>query len=200
MGSDQAASGTGALMPLFPLGAVLFPGGPLALRIFETRYIEMVRLCMRKSSSFGVVALPGGSEVGVHAAGSMSVIGTTARIVDFDTMSDGLLGILCRGEHKFTVLERWQQTDGLHVARIECATAEPHVAVPGEFSRLVQLVRRTLPELGGLYAGVPEDFADASWVGWRLAEILPLSLAEKQECLQLDDPLERLARLAARLA
>jgi uncharacterized protein len=181
--------------PLFPLNTVLFPGGPLPLRIFETRYLDMVRHCMRERCPFGVVLIRAGSEVGSGGAGDMCSVGTTARIVDFNGLPDGLLGISCVGERKFSVTRRWQQEDGLHVGEIEFAAAEESVELPGEYQHLGQLLRKVLPELGELYARIPKRFSDASWVGYRLAEILPLALSEKQYCLEQDDPIARLARL-----
>jgi uncharacterized protein len=182
--------------PLFPLSTVLFPGGPLPLRIFETRYVDMVRHCMRQHCPFGVVLIRAGSEVGAHQAGEMSVIGTTARIVDFSSLPDGLLGITCSGERKFTIKKHWQQADGLHLADIEFTPDEERADLPEEFFHLGELLKKVLPELGDLYANVPKHFSDAAWVGYRLAEILPLSLAEKQYCLEVDDPVVRLRRLS----
>ena len=179
--------------PLFPLNTVLFPGGPLPLRIFETRYVDMVRRCMREDCPFGVVLIRAGAEVG--AVGDTAEIGTTARIVDFHSLADGLLGITCMGERKFRILKRWQQSDGLNLADIEFVPAEEAAEVPGEFLHLGELLRKVLPELGELYAEVPKHFNDASWVGHRLAEILPVALSEKQHCLELDDPVLRLQRL-----
>src|SRR6476469_216509 len=117
--SRSAAPGTTTpaqqvVMPLFPLNTVLFPGGPLPLRIFETRYVDMVRHCMRERCPFGVVLIRAGAEVG--AVADTAEVGTTAHIVDFNPMPDGLLGISCVGEHKFRVLSRRQQGDGLNVA------------------------------------------------------------------------------------
>jgi len=191
--SDHSSTASGA--PLFPLNTVLFPGGPLPLRIFETRYLDMVRHCMRQRCPFGVVLIRAGSEVGATGAGATCAVGTTARIVDFDSLPDGLLGITCLGERKFKVTKHWQQDDGLHLGDIEFAVPEGRVELPGEFRHLGELLTKVLPELGELYADVPKHFTDASWVGCRLAEILPLSLSEKQYCLELDDPIARLARL-----
>jgi Lon protease-like protein len=181
--------------PLFPLSTVLFPGGPLPLRIFETRYIDMVRRCTRERCSFGVLLIQAGTEVGVGGTSTTSEVGTTARIVDFDSLPDGLLGITCIGESRFSVARRWQQADGLHVGDIEVAGPAPRIELPPEFQHLGELLRKVLPELGELYASVPMDFSDAGWVGYRLAEILPISLADKQYCLELDDPIARLSRL-----
>ena len=180
-------------LPLFPLNTVLFPGGPLPLRIFETRYLDMVRYCMRERSPFGVVLIRAGAEVG--AVADTAAVGTTAHIVDFNPMPDGLLGISCVGEQKFRVLNRRQQSDGLNVADIELLAREERLDLPGEFQHLGELLRKVLPELGELYAATPMHPDDAAWVGYRLAEILPVSLSEKQQCLEIDDPLVRLARL-----
>jgi Lon protease-like protein len=173
---------------------VLFPGGPLSLRIFETRYVDMVRRCMRDASTFGVVLIRSGAEVGTVV--DTADLGTTARIVDFDTMPDGLLGITCRGDRKFRVIKRWQQSDGLNLGDVEYLPPEEAQGVPDEYRHLGALLREILPELGELYASsVSGDFAEASWVSCRLAEILPLSLSDRLGLLELDDPLVRLSKL-----
>jgi Lon protease-like protein len=184
------------MIPLFPLNTVLFPEGPLPLRIFETRYVDMVKFCMREQSPFGVVLIRAGAEVGTGTVGETSAVGTTARIIDFNSLPDGLLGITCQGERKFTVSKHWQQEDGLHLADIELIDPEEAVDLPFEYEHLGELLRKVLPELGELYAHVPKHFSNASWVGCRLAEILPIALSEKQYCLELDDPIARLERLS----
>jgi Lon protease-like protein len=184
------------MIPLFPLNTVLFPDGPLPLRIFETRYVDMVKYCMREQSPFGVVLIRAGSEVGTGSVGETSAVGTTARIVDFDPLPDGLLGITCLGERKFSVSKHWQQEDGLHLADVVFVDPEEALDLPLEYDHLGELLRKVLPELGELYANVPKYFSNASWVGCRLAEILPIALSEKQYCLELDDPIARLARLS----
>lgn len=180
-------------IPLFPLSTVLYPGGPLPLRIFETRYVDMVRDCLRRDTSFGVLLIREGMEAG-GAAAVMSV-GTRARIVDFNPMPDGLLGIVCRGEGRFRLLERWRQADGLNIGRVQAIDAPPRTPVPERFRHLAELLRKVLPELGSLYASIKSDFEDADWVSCRLAEILPLEQREKQLLLEQEDPVERLALL-----
>jgi hypothetical protein len=181
-------------IPLFPLNTVLFPGGPLPLRIFEPRYVDMVRHCMREGSAFGVVLIRAGGEVG--AVARTADVGTSARIVDFSSLPDGLLGISCLGERRFRVLRRWRQDSGLNVGEVEWLPDAEPAALPAETSFLSDLLRRVLPELGEMYANVPRRFDDAGWVGARLVEILPLSLGDKQALLELDDPLVRLERIA----
>ncbi len=183
-----------AEIALFPLNTVLFPGGPLPLRIFETRYTDMVRRCMREQSAFGVVLIRAGVEVGEVA--SAAEIGTSARIVDFYQLPDRLLGITCLGEKRFRVVSRHRQPDGLNLGTVEWLPEEPKTAVPGEYQHLSDLLRKVLPELGDIYQTVPTHFDDASWVGSRLVEILPISLGDKQACLEMEDPVQRLARLS----
>jgi uncharacterized protein len=182
-------------LPLFPLGTVLFPGGPLRLRIFEPRYLDMVRQCLKESRAFGVVLILEGEEAGEVA--SVAGSGTTARVVDFDTLPDGLLGIDCVGEQRFRVLRRWQQGDGLNVAEVDYLPDDPPCALPAELAHLGELLREVLPQLGERYAHVVAHYEDAGWVGNRWAEVLPLTVAEKQQLLELDDPLARLAQVAA---
>jgi Lon protease-like protein len=174
---------------LFPLNVVLFPEGPLPLRIFETRYVDMVSRCMREDQRFGVALIREGSEVGPAATFD---IGTMAKIVDFHQLSDGFLGLSCVGEQRFRILSRSRQPDGLNLAGIENLAREAKTAVPERHARLAELLKTVLPQLGEVYAGIEMHLDDAAWVGHRLAEILPIAAAEKQFCLELDDPIQRL--------
>ena len=179
---------------LFPLHAVLFPGGPLPLRIFEPRYLDMVRRNLRAQLAFGVVLIEGGAETGTVAA--TAAIGTSARIADFYSLPDGLLGVTCLGVRRFRLRGRRVQSDGLNMAEVMWLPDERTLELPPEYQHFGQLLRKVLPELGDFYAGLTPEYEDCTWVGYRLAEILPLSLADKQHCLELDDPLARLARLS----
>ena len=178
---------------LFPLNVVLFPEGPLPLRIFETRYVDMVRRCLRESRGFGVVLLRGGAEV---SAAQFGDVGTMAEIVDFHQLSDGLLGLSCVGRQRFRILERRRQPDGLNLGQVEWLPPDPAAAVPERHAQLVELLRTVLPQLGEVYAGMEMRLDDAAWVGNRLAEILPLDASDKQIYLELADPLRRLDVLA----
>jgi Lon protease-like protein len=174
---------------IFPLNIVLFPAGPLPLRIFETRYIDMVRRCMRETQTFGVVLIREGREVGPAETFD---VGTLAKIVDFHQLSDGLLGLSCVGQKRFRIRTRSRQDDGLHLAEVDWLTPEPLVAVPGRHARLAALLKNVLPQLGEVYTDIEMRLDDAAWVGHRLAEILPIPLPDKQRCLELDDPIQRL--------
>jgi hypothetical protein len=181
---------------LFPLNLVLFPDGPLPLRIFEIRYYDMVRRCMREGHGFGVVLIREGREVGPEDA-DLYDVGTLAEITDFHQLQDGLLGLSCIGRRRFRIRERSRQPDGLHMGEVDWLAVEPSVAIPPRHRRLSTLLGTVLPQLGEVYANIDMRLEDAAWVGHRLAEILPIPLADKQSYLEIDDPLERLDRLAA---
>jgi Lon protease-like protein len=181
-------------LPLFPLNAVLFPGGPLPLRVFERRYLDMVRHCMRHDRGFGVVLIVRGREVGVGA--DTVEIGTEARIVDFDRVDNGLLGIACIGQQRIRVVETRRRPDGLLIGRVEDVPADPPLAATPEFGALADAARRVVTELGQVYERVERRFNDAAWVGFRLAEVLPIAMPDKQELLEMTDPRQRLQALA----
>jgi hypothetical protein len=177
-------------IPLFPLGTVLFPGGPLPLRIFEARYIDLVSRCLRDGTGFGVVLIREGAEAGGPAL--TFDVGTYARIVDFSRQDDGLLGIRAQGERRFRILARRRARDGLNVADVEWLPEDPVVPLPEEFADLGPALEAVLEQVGEPYASLERRLDDAAWVAGRLAEIVPIPPGHKQHCLELDDPVERL--------
>jgi len=180
-------------IPLFPLKTVLFPGGLLPLRVFEPRYVDMVGRCMREQSLFGVVSISQGSEVGVDV--NTATVGTAARVVDFQLLSDGLLGLLCRGEQRFRIDTQHTANDGLHLASVTWLPAVS-APVPAEYAALVSVLRRVLGSLGEATRFIELRYDDIDWVSNRFAELLPLEQSMQQSLLELDDPRERLQRLA----
>jgi Lon protease-like protein len=182
-------------IPLFPLNAVLFPGGALSLRIFEQRYLDLVRDCARNDARFGVCLILHGqtaAEATVPAA-----VGTLAQIVDFYTTDDGLLGIRAAGGARFRVAHTRVRDNGLVHGQVQYWPDEARIEVPPEFSLLTTILERLLEKLQSPFARA--DLDDASWVGFRLAETLPLENRERQHLLQMTDPLERLATLSRAL-
>ena len=176
-------------IPLFPLGTVLFPDGPLPLRVFEPRYLDMVSRCMKQGSEFGVVLLMSGSEIG---EAETATIGTRARILDWYQGSDGILGITAVGTERFVLNTSSRQPDGLYLGEVSSIAAEPKIALPEEYQSMAALLEVIINDLGKLYENLDTNYTDATWVGLRFAEILPISLEDKQRCLEMDDPLERL--------
>lgn len=176
-------------VPLFPLRTVLFPGGPLPLRIFESRYIDMISHCMKNDSPFGVLLIREGREDGLATTHE---IGTLATITDWYQGSDGLLGVTAAGGERFRLLSVRQQPDGLNIGGIELLPPEPAMALPEEYAGLRKILESVLDDLGRLYDSLERRFDDAVWVTYRLIEILPIELEEKQRFLESSDTPARL--------
>lgn len=184
-------------VPLFPLGTVLFPGGPLKLRIFEARYLDMISDCMRNDTGFVVVLLQSGGEAGNEpGTATFHATGTLAKVVDWDQYDDGVLGITAVGQVRATVQSARRRKDGLNVGDVTYLPADPALALAESDQYLVRLLEQLMEQLGDQYAHVERHFADAGWVASRLAEILPLDDELKQTCLELNQPLERLQIVA----
>ena len=185
-------------LPLFPLSSVLFPGGNLALRIFEPRYLDLVRRCGRTGEGFGICLLKEGGEVGVARA--TATIGTEAAIIDFAMTDEGLLAITVHGGRRFEILRTRVQPDGLVVGTVRWLHEAPPSLLRSEHHLLSLLLARVMDKAGIDHEGAGKgDLADAAWVGWRLAEWLPLTAADRQRLLELDDPHARLQVLVERL-
>lgn len=181
-------------IPLFPLRTVLFPGGPLPLRIFEARYIDMVSQCMKSEISFGVCMISRGKEVG-EAADTVKT-GTLARIIDWHTRHDGLLGITAIGEQRFSIVSTHIESNQLVIATIEILPDEPDVVLPDEYLELSDLLHKLLDQAGHHYNAIPTKYTDASWVSYRLSEVLPIKPELKLRFLAMHDPLLRLQQIS----
>lgn len=171
-------------LPLFPLQTVLFPGGRLPLRIFEQRYMDMAKACLRDGSGFGVCLIREGREVGEPAL--PEAVGCTARIVEWDMPQLGVLQVVARGERRFRILSRRVQADGLAIAAAELLADESDA--PLEAADICARVLRRIVEAApaGLVESPPR-YDSSAWVSARLAELLPLSGAAKQRLLEMDD-------------
>lgn len=182
-------------LPIVPLHAVLFPGGPLPLRIFEPRYLDMVSRCMKEDSPFGICLISEGNEVGKVA--TPHEVGTIAKIEDWHMGNDGILGITVSGTQRYRINTSRVQGNKLTLADVSLFDEEPQITLPREYHELVTLLRGTIDREYDRYEKYPIKFEDATWVGNRLAELLPLKLSQKQYFLQLEDPLLRLERISA---
>ena len=181
-------------IPLFPLRTVLFPGGYLPLRIFEQRYLKMVRDCARNETGFGVCLIREGEEA--VAPVKTTDIGTHAQIVDWYTLDDGLLGVSAVGTVRFVTEHSWQQEDGLFRARVRVLPEPAPRPLPEAYGLLAEVLGRFMEKVGDQYPTWSEEqLQDAVWVGYRLAELLPLGGVEKQHLLELSDPMARLQSL-----
>lgn len=185
-------------LPIFALGTTLFPGGLLSLRIFEPRYLDMIKRCMAQGTPFGVCLIADGRETGT--APKVHTVGTLARITDFDLLDDGLLGITAKGEERFSITSTRVASDQLLSATTLAYTAEADVPVPDEFEHLAGVAQALLEHLKYDELLAEDRFERAAWVGHRLAESLPIDTTQRQSMLEMTDPVQRLAELAAVVA
>ena len=181
-------------LPLFPLNAVLFPGSRLELRIFEQRYLDLIRDSMRQGTGFGICLLLQALEG--QTPTEPARIGTEARIIDFGTLPDGLLGITVQGGRRFAANDLSYRPNGLLRARVQYWPAEISEPVAAEYALLVTILNRLADnEDGELAAADKACFDDAAWVSYRLADRLPIPLEERQQILELTDATARLRQL-----
>ena len=153
---------------------------------------DMVSRCLKQAGGFGVLLIRDGTEAG---RADTFDIGTVAEIVDWYQGSDGLLGVTVEGRDRFKLESVEQQADGLYVGDVSRLDAEPSTPLPEEYQFLSRLLKDVLDELGSHYQSISKQYADATWVGYRLAEILPLPLTTKQSFLEMNDPIDRLEQL-----
>ena len=179
-------------VPLFPLNTVLFPGGRLPLRIFEQRYMDMAKVCLKDNSAFGVCLIREGREVGDPA--TPAEVGTLARISHWDMPQLGVLEVVALGAQRFRIKQRRVEPSGLARGDIELIDNDDDSSIPEHAVRCVKILQRVIDEQPSLFEP-PLKKDSASWVSSRLTELLPLPLSAKQELLELTDARARLERL-----
>lgn len=192
-------------LPLFPLNTVLFPGGVLPLRVFEARYMDMVRQCMKTAAPFGVVLITKGGEVGTPAA--TESVGTLARIAAWDMPQLGLLHLRAIGGDRFRIEHTEVQPDGLQVARVEPIAPDDDLPLEEQYRPCADLLQRVIVDVGSQRTeggsdsqdpinSVPFEspyrFDSSVWVGNRLCEFMPIPLRAKQKLMELQDATSRL--------
>lgn len=191
-------------LPLFPLQAVLFPGGLLTLKVYEARYLDLIGRCLRERDRFGVVALrqedgaPGNAaapDADHDATVPLEACGVGAEVLDVDSPQAGILTVRCRGLERFRLHGRRRQANGLWVGEVEPLRCDdplaPAIALHGSVRGLANAIAR-LRRQGPLPFLEPFHFEQAGWVANRWCELLPISLAAKQRLMVLDDPQLRL--------
>ena len=187
-------------IPLFPLGTVLFPDGVIALKIFETRYLDMIKRCLREQTPFGVISIIKGSETETEQCleTSFSNIGTLASIENFDPVQPALYMTRSFGTQRFKLIQAVQAADGLWLGDVELIENDPLLPIPHEHEKVVKLLNEIISAiesedlLGDAPFKTPHKFDDCGWVSNRLAELLPLSLAQKNHLLAQSNPRIRL--------
>jgi Lon protease-like protein len=183
-----------ATLPLFPLNTVVFPGGRLPLRIFEQRYLDMVKQAIADNTPFGICAIREGSETGTPAVPYS--IGTRVHVTDWDMPETGILHIDTQADERFVIRSTHTEPDGLLVGSVDAVSAESAIAVPDELELTVEILRHIVNEYGDAHFPSPHEFGNAVWVGYRLSEVLPLKLSIKQNLLEMNDSVMRLRILA----
>lgn len=180
-------------VPIFPLNTVLFPGAILPLKIFEVRYMDMAKECLKDSSQFGICLIREGEEVGTPAV--PEPVGCLARIAECDVEDLGVLKVRAEGLERFRIVSTEVNKQGLIVGEIEeiAVEAESHDA-PG-MAACADFLRKVIAAIGADRFSEPLRFDDASWVSFRLAEILPLRNDVKQKLLELTDSALRMGIL-----
>ena len=179
--------------PLFPLNTVIFPGGALPLRIFEPRYLDMVKECMRNDHGFCIALIRDGRETG--KAAQVHSTGTLCEISNWESLPDGLLGITANGQKRVHIEDTQVESNQLVMGRLKPIDELPDPLLPEEFEALKELLQRIITEVGEPYTILPARYEYAGWVGARLTELLPLQLATKQRLLEIDDHIVRLYHL-----
>ena len=186
-------------IPLFPLGTVLFPDGVIALKIFEARYLDMIKRCLREKTEFGVVSIIKNSDASEEDASlSFSKIGTLAQIEDFDPIQPALYMTKSFGTQRFKLISSKQETSGLWIGEVELLENDPLIPVPQEHQKVAELLDEIISLiqsedlLGDAPFKKPFKVDDCGWVSNRLAELLPLSLAQKNHLLAQTNPRIRL--------
>jgi Lon protease-like protein len=189
-------------LALFPLKTVLFPGGILPLKIFEQRYIEMTKSCVRENRPFGVCLIAQGDEVAAAPAVAPEIasVGTLARIKDWDMPQPGILHVVTQGEGRFQVRRHAMQASGLVVGEVTPIPIEPAMSLEDIHQPLADLLELIATRVGPQHFPAELAYGDASWVGYRLAELLPLPLHIKQSMLEINDAQVRLQVLQKFLA
>jgi Lon protease-like protein len=180
-------------VPIFPLQTVLYPGSLLPLRIFEVRYMDMAKACLREGSPFGVCLIKEGQEVGAPAVPEK--VGCIARIAECDMEELGILKVKAEGTERFRIVSSEVNKAGLIVAEIEKHEPEGPAGEAAGFPECADFLRKVIAGIGPGRFAEPLRFDEASWVGFRLAEILPLRNDVKQKLLELTDASLRVAIL-----
>ena len=180
-------------VPIFPLQTVLFPGSALPLRIFEVRYVDMAKACLKDGSLFGIALIREGQEVGTPAV--PEPVGCLARIGDCDVEELGVLKVRAEGVDRFRLVSSEVNKQGLIIGEVERIDTEAETKSAPGLAECAEFLRKAIAGIGAERFVEPFRFDDATWVGFRLAEILPLRIDVKQKLLELTDATMRLAVL-----
>jgi hypothetical protein len=189
-------------LPLFPLSSVLFPGGLLALRVFEARYLDLMTACIKTESPFGVVCIKKGSEVRREASQTqVERIGCHAALIEWDMPQAGLMIVRCKGLERFEILDTRSTANGLMVGNVNAIESDAPAQVPAQLQFAQAALKQAISSIELSVDGAPPfvkpyEFPNAGWVANRWCELLPIPVHLKQQLMALPDPLARLELVA----
>ena len=186
----MSAASRPTTLPLFPLNTVVFPGGRLPLRIFEQRYLDMVKQAIADNTPFGICAIREGTETGTPAV--LHAVGTRVIVTDWDMPQTGILHIDTLAQERFVIRSTRTEPGGLLIGSVEAVSSEAAAAVPDDLELAVEILRHIVGEYGDAHFPAPHEFDNAVWVGYRLSEVLPLKPGIKQSLLEMNDSVTRL--------
>ena len=166
---------------LFPLGTVLFPGGLLPLKIFEQRYLDMTKVCLRDNLPFGVCLIHEGFEVGTPAAPHS--VGCLATIEQWDMPNPGMFHLLARGGERFRIRETSVAANGLISGDVDLLPPAEPCSPDAE---CVALIKRVIEQVGAENFPQPLKLDEGAWVAYRVAEMMSFPMAIKQGMLEMD--------------
>ena len=184
-------------IPLFPLRVVMFPRGRLNLQIFERRYIDLVTQCMRTSSGFGICLLKEGEEV-IQEGTNQTIhrTGTYSNIIDWDQLENGLLGITVEGSAKFSIEDCWQSDSGVLQGNVQFNETDnvgrETIPLDDQYTALADLLQNLESHPLVEQKKLIIDYNNLWDLGWRLSELIPIEIEQKQQLLEIDDPWERI--------
>jgi len=187
-------------IPLFPLRVVMFPRGRLNLQIFERRYIDLVTHCMRTSSGFGICLLKEGEEV-IQEGTNQTIhrTGTYSNIIDWDQLENGLLGITVEGSAKFSIEDCWQSDSGVLQGNVQFNETDnvgrETIPLDDQYTALADLLQNLESHPLVEQKKLIIDYNNLWDLGWRLSELIPIEIEQKQQLLEIDDPWERIQRI-----
>lgn len=181
---------TNPTIPIFPLKSIVLPGGLFPLRIFERRYLDMIAECMRTDEGFCIALVK--NENPNEYISDVYEYGAFVKIVDWDKLNDGLLGITVEGKSIVKISNSKLQSSGLLKGNISHIEAEKEYMIPQKYLTLSKFYKKIYPGIKNFINYKQERYADASWVGYRLTECLPLDLSTKADLISVNDAIERL--------
>lgn len=180
-------------LALFPLQTVIFPGGLLPLRVFEPRYMDMVTQAIADRAAFGICAIREGRDVDTTA--KHYNVGTCVKVIDWEMPQPGILHIQTQALERFVVRSSHSEPSGLRIGEVDEVSPEPSIALPEELTLAAEVLYQIVSQLGTDKFAPPHDYNNATWVSYRLSEVLPLKLSVRQNLLEMNDSVARLTIL-----